>query len=117
MNDLNDIIHRQDTPICVGVDVSKDSLQVHVLTDRGQRDQVFANTNVGICKLKKLLQQFPSVLVCCENTGGYELKMVVALQKAKIDVRAVNPKRILAYRQSIGSWNIPIFRRDNFIST
>lgn len=79
------------TPLIVylGVDVSKDSLDLHFL---GQSLRL-PNSPAGVAKLLKLIAKHSaSVHVICEATGGYERLLSTALHEAKITLSVVNPR-------------------------
>lgn len=76
-------------PVYLGVDVSKDSLEVAFLS----QNHSFPNTPCGVRKLRNLIAKHPrSVQVICEATGGYERLMVQALHEGKIPLSLVNPR-------------------------
>lgn len=76
----------------VGVDVSKGHLDVarheHAGTAR------YTNTEAGIEALLGDLQATPPRLVVAEATGGYEIALVRALQRAAIPIAVVNPRQV-----------------------
>ncbi|WP_395741251.1 IS110 family transposase [Prosthecobacter sp.] len=81
-----DIVH-------LGVDVSKDSLDVHFLTESFS----VANTAAGIRQLLKRIAKNPSaakVHVICEATGGYERLLADAMHRAKVTLSVVNPRLV-----------------------
>jgi transposase len=80
------------TEIFVGVDVSKDTLAVHILPL--EESLVFENNAKGI---RDLLASFASQTVkqvVCEGSGGYESLMTKILKKEGFKVWCVEPKRI-----------------------
>jgi transposase len=75
--------------VYLGVDVSKDSLDVHFL---GQAHPL-PNSCAGFARLCKLIAKHSgSVHVICEATGGYERAMCAALHAKKIRLSVVNPR-------------------------
>src|SRR5512139_2318655 len=80
----------------VGVDVSKDTLDVAARTDSGveQRTAQFANTSTDHRRLIQWLTKGGrSARVVLEATGVYGLDLALALDAAKrIDVMVVNPR-------------------------
>lgn len=75
--------------VYLGVDVSKDSLDVHFL---GQSHHL-PNSSSGIAKLRKLIGKHSgTVHVICEATGGYERALCSALHAKKIRLSVVNPR-------------------------
>lgn len=80
----------EPTPIYVGVDISKDTLQVH----HQGRQLTLRHHRAGLRKLCSLLQGEPRHHVVCEATGGYERDLVDALHRAGIAVSVVNPAQV-----------------------
>jgi transposase len=87
---------KSDKKFNVGVDVSKDTLDVAARTDSGveQRTAQFANTSTGHRQLIKWLTKGArSARVVLEATGVYSLDLALALDAAKrIEVMVVNPR-------------------------
>jgi transposase len=84
----------------VGIDVSKDTLDVHLRPE--DRDLQFANDDDGISALQGCLKNFGPTLVVIEATGGYENAVVAALSVAKIPLSLVNPKRARDFAKALG---------------
>lgn len=84
----------------VGVDVSKDSLDVHIRPDEIVRQ--FANSEEGISSFLSCLENLNPTLVVIEATGGYESAVVGALSVAKISLSLVNPKRVRDFAKALG---------------
>jgi transposase len=87
---------KADKKCNVGVDVSKDTLDVAARTDSGveQRTAQFANTSIGHRQLIQWLTKAGrSARVVLEATGVYSLDLAVALDAAtRIEVMVVNPR-------------------------
>ena len=87
----------------VGIDVSKERLDV-VLLREGQKDsQHFTNTTVGFGKLQQWMARrlaTEQVQVCLEATGRYSEAVAEYLYGAGYRVSVVNPARIKGYAQS-----------------
>jgi len=84
----------------VGIDVSKHSLDVHVLeTGVSFRS---SSSPEGRQKLIAQLPQPQSCLVVLEATGGYERLLVCDLAQAGHLVAVVNPGQIRAYANALG---------------
>ena len=85
----------------VGIDVSKDKLDV-VLLNPDQYHAVFDNTCPGLQKLHRwLTKRCPSPIpVCLEATGQYSDAPAEFLYRAGYPVSVVNPARIKAYADS-----------------
>jgi transposase len=74
----------------VGVDVSKDTLDVASYT--GNKLWRYPNNDEGIRQLIQTLQEEEVELVVMEATGGYETPLAYALGKAGIPCAVVNPR-------------------------
>ena len=83
----------------VGIDVSKDKLDVAVLG--GQYGSV-PNTREGVFKLVQWLQEVNPELIVVEATGGYQRAAVEALFEAGLAVAVVNPARVRQYARACG---------------
>lgn len=89
----------QTTPLYVGIDVAKATLQVHV---QG-RQQEWPNTPSAQSKLCRQLKELDGKAhVICEATGGYERALVESLHQAQILVSVVNPAQVRAAAQAQG---------------
>jgi transposase len=84
----------------VGIDVSKDKLDVCVIPGGELSD--FANDAEGIAKLVALLQQLSPAAVVLEATGGYERAPLFAMQDAGLPVTLVNPRQVRDFAKGIG---------------
>ena len=76
----------------VGVDVSKDSLDVHF--QAASETVGYENSAAGIEKLLERLQQESNPAVVCEATGSYDHLMAKTLHAQGIRVSVVNPRPI-----------------------
>lgn len=86
--------------VYIGVDVSKDQLDVHV--PEGKTFRV-ANTAAGVRRLFARLDGVDgTVQVCLEATGGYERLLMEACWLASIPVARLNAWHIRCYAQSQG---------------
>lgn len=85
-------------PVYVGVDVAKDTLQVHL---RGAQIEL-KNAPNGRSQLCHKLQTIPGAHVICEATGGYEQALVQSLHQANLTVSVVNPAQVRASAQAKG---------------
>lgn len=86
--------------VFVGVDVSKDQLDVHVLPEG--RGFAVARTPAGIEALIGELGPLRPYLVALEATGGLEGVVVAALAGAGLAVVAVNPRQIRDFARATG---------------
>lgn len=86
--------------IFVGIDVSKDRLDVHVRP----ADESFAvpSDAAGIAALLARLAVVPPTLVVLEATGGYEAAVAAALAHAGVPVAVVNPRQIRDFARATG---------------
>jgi len=84
----------------VGIDVSKDRLDVHVLPS----DEAFAvaRHGEGLEQLVERLRALPAALVVLEATGGYETVVAAALAAAKLPLVVVNPRQIRDFARAVG---------------
>ena len=86
--------------IYVGVDVSKDRLDVHVLPS-GESFAV-ARESAGVEALAERLGTLAPALVVMEATGGFETIVAAGLAAAGLPLAVVNPRRIRSFAQALG---------------
>ncbi len=84
----------------VGIDVSKDWLDVHVLPD-DQRLHV-PNNGAGIRQLKRWLTRFDLALVVVEATGKWHRHVQRSLAASAIAVAVVDPFRVRMFAKARG---------------
>jgi transposase len=84
----------------VGIDVSKDRLDVHVLPV-GEAFAV-ARHGEGLDELVGRLRSLPAALVVLEATGGYETVVAAALAAAGLPLVVVNPRQIRDFARAAG---------------
>lgn len=84
----------------VGIDVSKDRLDVHVRPD-GEAFAV-SRDGKGLEQLVKRLQALSPVLVAVEATGGFETIVAAAIAGAELPLAVVNPAQIRHFAQAVG---------------
>ena len=84
----------------VGIDVSKDRLDVHVLPSK--EAFVVARDGEGLEELIARLRPLAPQLVGLEATGGLESVVAAALAAAGLPVVVINPAQIRAYAQALG---------------
>jgi len=84
----------------VGIDVAKDTLDVHVRPS----DETFrsGNDEAGVRELVTRLQSVAPTLIVLEATGGYEMAVVAALASAGLPVAVVNPRQIRDFARATG---------------
>lgn len=87
-------------PICVGIDVAKDALEVafgpqaHTVS--------FSNDDDGHEALVTVLRERAVDLIVMEATGGYEAPCACALQAAGLAVAVVNPRQARDFAKAMG---------------
>ena len=86
--------------IYVGIDVSKDKLDVAVLGKN--LDYQVSNLEKGITKLVDQMQVLAPALIVVEATGGYQRAVVDALFRAGLAVAMVNPSRVRQFARACG---------------
>jgi transposase len=86
--------------IYVGIDVSKDSLDVTALPSKEKWR--YANDEVGIGKLVARLKKLSTSLIVMEPTGGLEAMVAAALAAEGINVAIVNARQIRDYARATG---------------
>jgi transposase len=84
----------------VGIDVSKDRLDVAVLGEREEKE--VDNTSQGIAQLVAWMQELQPELIVVEATGGYQRAVVEALFWARLAVAVVNPARVRQFARACG---------------
>jgi transposase len=89
-----------NSSVCVGIDVAKAFLDVHVLPS-GKASR-FENTSAGIATLVKELKSENPSLIVLEATGRLELPAASALAGAGMPVAIVNPRHVRDYARATG---------------
>ncbi len=84
----------------IGVDISKNHLDAHRTSDLVTK--TFPNSPEGFKQFIEWSRECSPALVLCEDTGGYEKKLLIALADADIPFRSVNPLRVRDYAKSLG---------------
>jgi transposase len=86
----------------VGIDVSKDKLDVAVYPT----NQLFNvdNDQSGLDQLAQRLSDLQPQLIVFESTGGYELLAVSTLYAARLPVVVINARQIRDFAKSVGKW-------------
>ena len=86
--------------VFVGVDVSKDSLDVAI----GPQKEIitFSNDQNGVDALVKKLMRIDVQLTVFESTGGYELLAASCCAEAGLAVVIVNPRQVRDFAKSAG---------------
>jgi transposase len=84
----------------VGIDVSKDRLDVAVLGEKDEKQM--DNASQGIAQLVAWMQDLQPELIVVEATGGYQRAVVEALFRAGQAVAVVNPARVRQFARADG---------------
>ena len=87
-------------PLFVGIDVSKDSLDV-ALGESGAVTS-FKNDDAGHAAIVKLLLPLSPAMVVVEATGGIERPLCAALLDAGLPVALVHPGRVRSFARGLG---------------
>ena len=90
----------EGTAVVVGVDVSKDRLDVHVRPS-GETLTV-ERTAAGLDALCCRLRQIAPRIVALEATGGFETIATAALAAAGLPVVVVNPAQVRSFARALG---------------
>ena len=86
--------------IYVGIDVSKDRLDVHV---RPSRDAfAVARDGKGLEELVERLTTLSPQLIAIEATGGFETIAAAAIAGATLPLAVVNPAQVRHFAQAVG---------------
>jgi transposase len=88
------------SPNFVGIDVSKDRLDVHVCPS----GQIFAvaRDSEGLGQLTDALRALSPALIVLEATGGFEITVAAALAGARLPLAVVNPRQIRDFARATG---------------
>lgn len=93
--------HTTHGTVFVGVDVSKDTLDVY-RPDTGKTIEI-DNSETAIVELSQQLQKMKSsLMVVMEATGGYETILVNQLASHDVKAAVVNPRRVRDFAKGIG---------------
>jgi transposase len=84
----------------VGIDVSAERLDLHVLPTEQHQSLVY--DNAGVTQLVSFLQQGKPTLIVVEATGQLEIRVVAALAAAQLPVVVVNPRQIRDFARGLG---------------
>lgn len=87
-------------PICVGIDVAKDALEVAIGPQGATRS--FTNDDEGHEALVNALRAYDVDLIVMEATGGYEAACACALQAGGFAVAVVNARQARDFAKAMG---------------
>lgn len=85
----------------VGIDVSKDHLDVKVLPSN--ETQQFRNDDGGINQLTKYLKSTDPILIVFESTGGLEMLAVSSLIEEQLPTVVINPRQVRDFAKATGT--------------
>lgn len=86
--------------VYVGIDVSKERLDVHVRPS-GQSDSV-SYDQAGVERLVEKMVKIKPALIVLEATGGYQAALVAALAARRLPVAVVNPRQVRDFARATG---------------
>ena len=86
--------------IYIGVDVSKDRLDIHVRP--GGEAFVVSRDGKGLEELVERLAKLSPALVAVEATGGFETIVAATIAGAELPLAVVNPAQIRHFAQAVG---------------
>jgi len=92
--------HKDHNETYVGIDVSQDSLAVHVLPTN--ESFTAANSADGIKELVKRFQKIAPKLILFEATGGLERQLLTSLIAEGMAVVVLNPRQASALAKGLG---------------
>lgn len=92
--------HVMESGLFVGIDVSKESLEVGVWPSA----ETFSDRNdaAGRGRLARRIAQANAKLVVLESTGGMEVPMALELGEHGVPYRIVNPRQVRDFARSLG---------------
>jgi transposase len=86
--------------VFVGIDVSKDALDLHALPHGAQAR--FPNDQSGIRNLVAWVKSHHASLVVLEATGGFEMPVTAELAAEGIPVSVINPRQVRDFARALG---------------
>lgn len=86
----------------VGIDISRDRLDVACLPESAASPAAFQNDAKGHAKLIAWLRTATPRLVVLESTGGYQRVLVASLAAAGLPVVVVNPRQVRDFARALG---------------
>lgn len=88
------------TKVSVGVDISKDFLDIHI---HPVDEKLRVNNDAsGYEKILKTLSKFDVHQIVCESSGGYERRIMNRLRQSGHKTWILDPRRIKAFRNAKG---------------
>lgn len=89
-----------DTVYYVGIDVAKDSMEVHIRPS-GETFRCGTDT-AGLRELVGKLKSLPPRIVVMEATGGHETIIAATLDDAGVAIAIVNPRQVRKFAEGLG---------------
>ena len=89
-----------DTVYWIGVDVAKDSVEVHV-SPSGETFRCATDTT-GMRELVRRLKPLAPRIVAMEATGGHERVVAAVCDEAGLPIAIVNPRQVRKFAEAIG---------------
>jgi transposase len=86
--------------VFVGIDVSKDALDLHALPDRAHAR--FPNDQSGIRNVVAWVKERRASLVVLEATGGFEMPVTAELAAEGFAVSVINPRQARNFARALG---------------
>lgn len=86
----------------IGIDISRDRLDVACLPEAVLPPRAFANDPSGHADLIAALAAIAPRLIVLESTGGYQRSLVAALAAAGLPVVVVNPRQVRDFARALG---------------
>jgi len=86
----------------VGIDVSKNTLEICIQPLK-ERCSV-SNNSAGIRKVVRRCRALGAQRIVVEATGGWERALASALNKARLPVVVINPRRVRDFAKACGRW-------------
>lgn len=93
--------NKKDKLLGVGIDVSKETLEVALVYEGKSEQHGYSNEEEGIEQLRKKLEGAEGEYkIVMESTGRYHFLVALRLSEAKLDVRVINPLMAKRYFSS-----------------
>lgn len=90
----------QPNPLCVGIDVSKATLDIAASSDIAQF--TVGNDSDGFDAIITELRKHSVELILMEATGGLEAAVACSLQSEGFDVTVINPRQARDFARAMG---------------
>jgi len=84
----------------VGIDISKNSLDVHILPEN--QSETYSYEPQAVKRFIEKLKVLAPTIIVMEATGGYEISIAAQLADAALPVAVMNPRQIRDYARALG---------------